>query len=555
MTIRSAETSAPALHPVVREGRARGARAKLVRAAAHVAVWSPFPISVADSLGGGWHPVGDGALIGLASWLTFSRRISLVGQGTVLPGNPHDLGPAEFWLLAIPVRLDPERGLVWGAALLCMVAASIAIEAAWSVRGEIGGLLASGVILAIIAWMPAIPVRPYWNPFFGAMWFLAALATAWAVMSGHRKWWPVLVVCASLAAQAHLMFALASVGLVLVALIVTLADGLKASTGRGWLITGLVVGEACWLAPLDQQFLFPPGNMSALIQAETSGRPAGPAFALRALSAFTEPPALWWQRHLGVRPDIYRLIEARPAGFAVAVLCVTALVLPLAVFKLRSRWLASLATISLVADAAAVIAFSGIPSSDLGRLNYLVLVMFPVGLLAWLTVGSAVLLTGRQLISSRQARIAKRPETLVAQLGTIRSAWSRLATYSTCAAAAALIALASLHDLAQASRYPGAGLNSDQVGVADRLIERALPARRVFALSVDSNTQGERYRVSMGLLFALTVQGHDPDASRFGPVPPIPRVVVLIKGNKVTVKVTPGPRRLIRSGHRRRTRR
>ncbi|HUD37578.1 MAG TPA: hypothetical protein VMR14_11805, partial [Streptosporangiaceae bacterium] len=190
MTIRSAGTSARALHQVAREGWTRNTRIRLVRAAAHAAVWSPFAVSVVDSFGAAWHAVGDGGLIGWASWLTFSRRIPLVGQPTILPFGPHDLGPAEFWLLALPVRLDPERGQVWGAALLCLVAASIAIEAAWAVLGEIGGVLAGGVILGLIAWMPALPDRPYWNPYYGDMWFIAALATAWAVMSGRRKWWP-----------------------------------------------------------------------------------------------------------------------------------------------------------------------------------------------------------------------------------------------------------------------------------------------------------------------------------------------------------------------------
>lgn len=541
MTIRPAGTSATALRPGVHDRRALGARPMLVRATAHAAAWSPFPISVAGSFGSDWHAVGDGALIALQSWLTFSRHISMVGQPTVLPGGPHDLGPAEFWLLAIPVRLDPERGVVWGAALLCLVAASVAIEAAWAVLAETGALLASGVFLAIIAWMPAIPVRPYWNPYFGVMWFLAALATAWAVMAGYRKWWPVLVFCASLAAQAHLMFALASVGLVLVALMVAFADGLKASAGRRWLIAGLFVGAACWLAPLGQQFVSAHGNMSALIRAVSGGRTNGLGFAMRALTAFIEPPALWWQRHLGVRTDLYGVIQARPIGFAVAVLWITSLVVALAVFRLRSRWLASLATVSLMTDAATVITFSGISPYDRSRLNYVILVMFPAGLLAWLTVGSAVLLSGRQLIISRRARISRHPETAAAQPGTGRFAPSRAPSYGICVAAAALIVLASLHDLGQASSYPGPGVNSGQVAVADRLIERARPLPGRFALFMVADSRSERYQVGTGLLYALTVQGRDIYISVLRPIKPVPRVVVLIRGSKIAIDV--GPRR------------
>ena len=75
---------------------------------------------------------------------------------------------------------------------------------------------------------------PSWNPWFGMMFFIAALAAAWAVMSGHRGWWPALVVTASVAAQAHLMFALASVPVVLtvLALIDGPADTVRAAGPR-----------------------------------------------------------------------------------------------------------------------------------------------------------------------------------------------------------------------------------------------------------------------------------------------------------------------------------
>src|SRR5215472_1073493 len=92
---------------------------RLVRAAAHVAAWIPFLVSAASSWLGEWRVIGDGAMIALWSWATFTH-LPLVGMPNEFPGSPHDLGPAEFWLLAIPVRVDPVRGVLWGAALLCM---------------------------------------------------------------------------------------------------------------------------------------------------------------------------------------------------------------------------------------------------------------------------------------------------------------------------------------------------------------------------------------------------------------------------------------------------
>src|SRR5215469_244136 len=102
---------------------------RLVRLAAHVAAWIPFLISAVSSWLGDWRVVGDGAMIALGSWATFTH-LPLVGLPNEFPGSPHDLGPAEYWLLAIPVHADPARGVLWGAALLCMIAASLAIEAA-----------------------------------------------------------------------------------------------------------------------------------------------------------------------------------------------------------------------------------------------------------------------------------------------------------------------------------------------------------------------------------------------------------------------------------------
>src|SRR5262249_2795110 len=151
----------------------------------------------------------------------------LVGQATRLGQGKFDLGPLEYWLLTVPVHLDPRHGSLWGAGLCCMLAGSLAIEAAGSAAGVPGGLAGGGRVPAIIAWYPEIAVGPSWNPSVGAMFFLAALAAAWAVMSGNRGWWPVLVVCASIAAQAHLMFALASVSIVVLAFIIALIETIR----------------------------------------------------------------------------------------------------------------------------------------------------------------------------------------------------------------------------------------------------------------------------------------------------------------------------------------
>src|SRR5215471_1100852 len=203
-----------------------------VRLTAHIAVWVPFVYALVRSLERGWVALSDAAIIALRSWDVLTAHGPLVGQATRLGHGMFDLGPLEYWLLTVPVHLDPRHGSLWGAALWCMLAGSLAIEAAWSVAGMLGGLAASGMILGIIAWYPLIDsIRS------GA---------------GYR--------------------------------------------GYRWAVIGVIAAAACWAAPLVQQFTTRPGNMTALLSNQGGRGPgAGLTFGLRALAGATEPPAYWWK--------------------------------------------------------------------------------------------------------------------------------------------------------------------------------------------------------------------------------------------------------------------
>jgi hypothetical protein len=500
----------------------------------------PFLAVVAASTRGTWRAVGDGAGIALRSWNVFTSHWPVVGQGNELARGLHDPGPLQNWLLAVPVHIDPVRGVLWGAALWCMAAASLAIEATWSVLGEIGGLLASGAILGIIAWMPALAIRPYWNPWFGTLFFLAALAAAWAVMSGSRRWWPILVITASIAAQAHLMFDVAAAGLVLAGFIVSLWDEFRGKAGYRWIIAGLGAGIVCWILPILQQFFGRVGNLTALVKGQSAGQHTGLRFAMKTLAAFTQPPPIWWQP-AGRGAHLHALFESRPAVLGVVTFAVMATSLLVAVLKLRSRQLASLTAIALIASVAALVTFSRIPltSDALGRLHYLIVVMFPVGLLIWLSVGSTVVLTCRQVILSRRAALAERPESHDSQPAAVRGTWIRRAVHGSGTAAAALIVLASLPGvLIQAPGFPADARRAREVSTAIRLIERALPSQRI-ALSVIADSKPDQYRVVMGLVWTLTAAGYDLQSGpRSASARPIPRVTVLVRGSRITVDIT-----------------
>jgi hypothetical protein len=482
-----------------------------------------------------WQVVGDGAMIALRAWGT-TAHVPLVGQRTELGHGLHDPGPLEYWLLAAPVHIDPARGVLWGAAVCCMAAASLAIEAAWSVLGRIGGVAACGAILAMIAWRPGVAIKPYWNPWFGAMFFLATLATGWAVMSGRRWWWPVLVVTASVAAQAHLMFALASAGVVLVALIAGLADASGTNTSYRWAVTGLAAGVGCWAAPFIQQLTSRHGNLAALLaQQHGSGRRTGFAFALNTFTAATRPPPLWWPLPRLHLLDAAQLLGGRTAVFAGAVLTVTAAALFAALFQLRSRPLAAIAVISVLTSAAALVTFSQIPRTrdSLGRLFYLVTVMFPVGLLIWLTIGSALVLTGQQVIKRRQPRGWQRG---------LAGSCPRWVIHGASAATVAVIVLAAVPGVMQPNPgFPGDARRSGLVVAADRLIDRALPTQRM-TLSVLAASKPDRYRLRVGLVWALTSDGYRVGlTTRPGHQPPMTHATVLLHGGTITMAITKMP--------------
>ncbi len=529
-------------------------RSIVLRVVAHLAAWLPFVIGAVRLIRRGWRPVGDEAAIALRSWNSLTAHGPLVGQATRLAHGVFDPGPLEYWLLALPVHLDTVHGVLWGAVICCLVACSLAIEAAWSVLGAAGGLCASGFIVGLVLWTPDITLPPSWNPWFGIVFFTAALAAAWAVLSGRRGWWPGLVVTASIAAQAHLMFTVPSGVLAVLALIVGLVDTIRARSRYWWVLIGVVAGAACWAAPLIQQFTSRNGNgnLGLLFSSSggaTTGTRTGGAFSLKALSAAMGPPPLWWKSHL--QPTaIFNLISHRSTWFAVAALILIAVAGLTAIRPLRCRPLASLAAVTLVISFGSLVTYSSIPVhyTSLGTLPYLVVLLFPVGVLSWLVVGSWAVLMAR-LISGRLAaaeRVRTRP--LAAGQGATRWAGGAgrlagLAASALLAVGVALIVVLQGPVARQITDDPSMPLSAS----VSRQIARDLPGQRI-ALSVYASDPSTLGRLTLGLTWELTPRGFHAEISRTrlarelgdryvyrgGPIPHV-RVRVRFHGASVTV--------------------
>ena len=520
------------------------------RLGAHLAAWIPFAIGAIRAVQQGSPVIADGAAIALRSWDVLTPYGPLVGQATQLRHGAFDPGPLQYWLLAIPVHIDPQAGVVWGAALWCMVAASLAIEAARSAFGTSGGLAASGIIIGTVAWQPLVAAEPYWNPWFGVLFFLATLAAGLAVVSGRRPWWPVLVLTASVAAQAHLMFALASAALVLVALVAGLADTIRARAGYWWALTGLMAGAACWIAPFIQQFTSRHGNLSLLIASLGARQSAGTAFGLKALTASALPPPVWWQPSLSTRYEgIAREIGGRTPAFGVAMLVLTAAVLAVAIRPLRSRRLAALAAVSLLTSGAVLATYSNIPVHNIGHRdqNYLLIVLLPAGLLIWLATGAAAVLAARRVTGRARVLAAVRRRSRGAAGGSA----ARWGVGVIGLVAAALIGLGSCLAVAQQARGSADATSAREVSAtrfAAQDIERMLPPQRL-ELRVLRDGVYDR-DVTLGVAWALHADGYEPAvnhrAARYlGPRylfagRPMPGVTVLIRGRLVLVRLTQG---------------
>ena len=400
--VQTAQASGPA-----RSGWVRALGRAALRVAVHLVAWLPFVAGAVEGIRLHWRPISDGAAIAVRSWDVLTPHGPLVGQATRLANGVYDPGPLQYWLEALPVHWDPRYGVLWGGALWCAIAASLAIEAARSAAGWFGGLAAAGAILGLVVWQPQIALQPFWNPWFGAMFFLAALAAAWAVLCGHRRWWPMLVIAGSVAAQAHLVYALASAALVVLALLVGLADAVRAKAGYWWAALGVLACAGCWSAPIIQEIHGHPGNLTLLVDNQGTGQLTGLTFGYKTVAAALQVPPLWWSpQHALSWLGAASMITHRSAGFAVAAMALTAVSLLAAVWPVRSRPLAALAALSLLDSAAAVDTYANIPvkNTSLRTLGYLDALTYPVGVLCWFTVATATLLTAHWLVRKLRSR-------------------------------------------------------------------------------------------------------------------------------------------------------
>ena len=264
------------------------------------------------------------------------------------------------------------------------LALSVAVEAAWSVKGWPAAVAVASV--ADLGWQNQLLDDLAWNPHFGLVFLIVAGATAWAVASGRFGWWPLVVLGASVAAQCHLVDAVTAIGLVVV------ARWPRCYGHRlprwWWLVVGLVVGAACWVAPLAQQVTGHPGNLSTVLHSGRAQTPVGFGFGWHALATAVTLHPIWLTQF----PYLIAFADKMPhylrghaeTGGVIGLGLMVAI--GLAAWRAKRRELSALALIGVVVAVGTVASFATFPKDNLGPVGYLSDVLWMVGILVWIIV-------------------------------------------------------------------------------------------------------------------------------------------------------------------------
>jgi hypothetical protein len=479
----------------------------VVRLFSHAAIWVVILVPTVTELARGWRALQDDATISLRSYQVLSLHPPLLGQfSTASYWSGHTLfdpGPLLYWLLTVPVHLDPTRGGMWGAALCCGLVLSVAVEAVWSTGYRLGAAVVA-VAVADLAWtLPEAFAHLIWNPYFGLVFLAASLAIGWAVATGSFGWWPVLVFTASVAAQAELIYAILAVALVVVSPVLGLLLGQRAGRRR-WIWTGIGVGAVCWVAPVIQQVAGSPGNLALTLDAHGKQAVAGITFGFRSLALAGSPSPIWLIHGAGLS-NLARFDQHSPVAGAVVLGLIAAITLVAG--RTGRRPLAALAGTGLVSSAVVVYTFAEVPAAHTVNLVFLMYFLWVVGIVLWAVVAWAALEVIRAAL-----RAAAQPGEARRRL--VRPDTGMVIGGSVVVCALAGVGVAGLGGLSAQARIQTDGYQIAQLGHLVSGVENAVPAGPVAIVlrpDLGSSTAFSRqFSYGTGAGWALTADGWQP---------------------------------------------
>jgi hypothetical protein len=502
-----------------------------VRVASHLAVWGAVLVPTVVALSRGFRPFGDDAAIASRAWQVFSTHPPTLGLASAASNQTghevYGLGPLLFYLLAIPVHIDPGRGLLWGAALWCGLVLSLTIEAAWAAGRWLAGAAVAVVVLDLLWLTPGVFENLAWNASFPVPFLVASVALAWLVATGATRWFPVLVVTASVVAQCHLFLAVPAAAVALAALgLGLLARGRHG--GWGWIAAGAVVGLVCWAAPIFQQVRGQAPNLSAVLHANSGQHTLGVSFGLRDLAMAGAFRPIWLT-HLptGFFP-LAAMETAYPAWYGALILAGLAVVGVVGLIWLRP--LGALATVTLALCAGLVVSLTVFPTKNILSLAYLVVAFWVAGAALWAVgvwslvevVGFVLRWRGRLPVVARAVRVA--------------------APWAVAAGLLGFVGLAALDIEAAATGTATSGWSPAEVRLVDEAsatLARDVPAGPLRVIVAGPDFYGRTWAAE-GILYRMESEGWQPGTT--GPArrytglrapPGAPTYVVDIQGTRV----------------------
>ncbi len=393
-------------------------RPRTARAAAHVLVLAapavPIAGVVADEIRRGWTPTSDDAALAWRSFDVLSAHPPLVGafnEASVSAARPvFDLGPLQYFLLAVPVHLDPVRGLLWGSAVLAAVIAGLAVEASWRAGGALPAIAVSAGFVVLAATQPRVLLNLPWNPNFGLYAFAGTVVLSIVAATGRTAFWPLAVLEGSLAAQCHLVYALGALASVAVGLGLGLLARHRGGGGlrRGFLhgLVGVGLGLLSLLPPIVQELGAGRGNLSLLLaDLGRHGTRLGIGVGLEAVSRAALWPPAWAHEAPPVSGAGWygRFLHTLFSGSAAAGLAVilASLAVGLAALLTGRAGLAGLGICSALAGLLLAWTIGSIAVAQMGVLTYLDVAIWPAGMLLDATLLAGLAAGGASYLRSR----------------------------------------------------------------------------------------------------------------------------------------------------------
>lgn len=239
-----------------------------------------------------WYPLMDMAQVELRVRDVGSSQPPLIGlKGRFVLGDGRQAshpGPLAFWLLWPIYRV--AGGTSWAmqvATVLLQLAATA--TALWIALRRGGPALVLGVATTLAVLMRAfgaLTLTEAWIPHLPLLWWVVFVLAVWSIVSGDTVLVPVAVFAGSLCVQSHVSHVGTVVGLgILAAVVGALATIRRAprdddrSSGRRWILCGIVLGTVLWVPPIVEQLTRSPGNLSSLWRYFTA--PGEPPVGLR----------------------------------------------------------------------------------------------------------------------------------------------------------------------------------------------------------------------------------------------------------------------------------